>query len=756
MSNVKISELETTSAVSTSDLMETAIPSGNTYASKKMSIAQLATYLENSVVHSALDTTNKTIIDAINELKSICDNLSASHFIVANQLPTSDINMNAIYLIPKQSTVVNDVYEEYICLDDTTTPATWEKIGETQIDLSNYITFDDADIATTSKNGSMSKADRSKMNGIESGAQKNVQSDWNASSGDALILNKPTIPTVNDNTISITQNGTAVDSFTLNQNSNKTIEVKDEKVKQRILYGTTDTNYHVLLANSNSLSDETAMVWKETNLRYNPYTKTFTFNNIKIDTVTTSMLTLVYGNESRVSFQIGSGFNNVMLTPPSSSGELALRSDYVDYVSNYINPVRWSENNLLGAKNLLPHNPYNPSGYVQNGITFDVLEDGTVVADGTKTTAANNSTFNISERYENTGLFLPNGTYFLSGCPEGGGTTTYQIGAAYLNSSNTYTSYGFDNGEGVEFTVDGSRYSDDGAWVRIFITIRGGYASVSDMQFNPMLRLASISDDTYTPPAMTNRNLTLEKHSWEDNKASGVKNYFPYPFEIHPKQGEVYTQRAIQWTDGGNGIIVANGTNDNTGNSYCQLLPTSETSGGVKIRFCTLPAGKYHFSGGISADYYLNLSTGLKSAPTDRTTLGEDFGEGFDFEVTEAMAQNNMFCSFSFVKKGKSATDVQFKPMITRYEDSSVGFAEYAMTNKELTQYKTDMMTIATTETSGTASRAYAKNELMFWRRGLYRVTQAISSGGSITLNTNVVATTLSDEIRAIRDALSI
>ena len=37
-------------------------------------------------------------------------------------------------------------------------------------------------------------ADHTKLNGIAAGAEVNVQSDWNASSGDAQILNKPTIP----------------------------------------------------------------------------------------------------------------------------------------------------------------------------------------------------------------------------------------------------------------------------------------------------------------------------------------------------------------------------------------------------------------------------------------------------------------------------------------------------------------------------------------------------------------------------------
>ena len=37
-------------------------------------------------------------------------------------------------------------------------------------------------------------AEKNKLAGIAAGAEVNVQSDWNATSGDALILNKPTIP----------------------------------------------------------------------------------------------------------------------------------------------------------------------------------------------------------------------------------------------------------------------------------------------------------------------------------------------------------------------------------------------------------------------------------------------------------------------------------------------------------------------------------------------------------------------------------
>jgi hypothetical protein len=49
-----------------------------------------------------------------------------------------------------------------------------------------------ASTATTSQDGLISAADQSKLNGIATGAEVNVNADWNASSGDAQILNKPT------------------------------------------------------------------------------------------------------------------------------------------------------------------------------------------------------------------------------------------------------------------------------------------------------------------------------------------------------------------------------------------------------------------------------------------------------------------------------------------------------------------------------------------------------------------------------------
>lgn len=74
MATKSISQLDTAVTLDTGDLFETAIPdagSASGYSSKKMTLAQLADYAENSVQYPELRTTSKTIVGAINETRGV-------------------------------------------------------------------------------------------------------------------------------------------------------------------------------------------------------------------------------------------------------------------------------------------------------------------------------------------------------------------------------------------------------------------------------------------------------------------------------------------------------------------------------------------------------------------------------------------------------------------------------------------------------------------------------------------------------------
>lgn len=71
------------------------------------------------------------------------------------------------------------------------------------------------------------------------------QPDWNATSGDAVIKNKPVIPSVGNGTITITQNGASKGTFTMNQSGNTTIALTDTNTDTNTVtnIGTTSSNY---------------------------------------------------------------------------------------------------------------------------------------------------------------------------------------------------------------------------------------------------------------------------------------------------------------------------------------------------------------------------------------------------------------------------------------------------------------------------------------------------------------------------------
>lgn len=72
----------------------------------------------------------------------------AVKFKVVAQLPTTDIETDTLYLVPKENPTTHDLYNEYMYVNNE-----WELVGEKQIvvDLTNYVQF--TDYAKTSKAG---------------------------------------------------------------------------------------------------------------------------------------------------------------------------------------------------------------------------------------------------------------------------------------------------------------------------------------------------------------------------------------------------------------------------------------------------------------------------------------------------------------------------------------------------------------------------------------------------------------------------
>ncbi len=106
---------------------------------------------------------------------------------------------------------------------------------------------DSDDISEGSTNLFMTTGERSKLSGIASGAEVNVQSNWNttASGSDSYILNKPTLPTGN------IVGDTDTQTLTNKTLTNPSINFTDKAVSQNVLC-------RVYLSSNQSISDATA------------------------------------------------------------------------------------------------------------------------------------------------------------------------------------------------------------------------------------------------------------------------------------------------------------------------------------------------------------------------------------------------------------------------------------------------------------------------------------------------------------------
>ena len=130
---------------------------------------------------------------------------------------------------------------------------------------------------------------------------------------------------------------------------------------------------------------------------------------------------------------------------------------------------------MVFGKNYLQY-PYTTGTLTKNGVTFTDNGDGTITVNGT-------ATANAYYRIINDGMPLKAGTYFLSGCPDGGSTSTYFM--AIANHLSSYTKYNTEIGNGKSFV------SEDEMWYPQIRIMAG--TTVENLVFKPYIELGETS-----------------------------------------------------------------------------------------------------------------------------------------------------------------------------------------------------------------------------------------------------------------------
>lgn len=137
---------------------------------------------------------------------------------------------------------------------------------------------------------------------------------------------------------------------------------------------------------------------------------------------------------------------------------------------------------VVSGQNLIPYPYVKESGYSVNGITFTMNDDGGIVANGTST---DNVYFHARD------VLLAPGVYKASGCPSGGGASTFMMQFYRIKDDGTT------GGVLKEFYTSGITITlTEAMRVRVYCTIRTSIVA-SNLTFYPSIVLASENDGVY-------------------------------------------------------------------------------------------------------------------------------------------------------------------------------------------------------------------------------------------------------------------
>lgn len=123
------------------DISKITLPSGNTYDIKDATARQMISGgISFNIVHTAAAWASSTAPTAANIPYGVKAYYNSGADYVTGSMAASADTIGTFYLVYSNTAAGDaDIYDEYVTLEPTTGTYTWEKIGDTQIDLSSVI-----------------------------------------------------------------------------------------------------------------------------------------------------------------------------------------------------------------------------------------------------------------------------------------------------------------------------------------------------------------------------------------------------------------------------------------------------------------------------------------------------------------------------------------------------------------------------------------------------------------------------------------
>ena len=325
--------------------------------------------------------------------------------------------------------------------------------------------------------------------------------------------------------------------------------------------------------------------------------------------------------------------------------------------------VGWTGKNLLQI-------PASVVSQNINGVDFTVYRDATgevtsIKANGTASAACDLSLFNQStpgmrELLQGKSITLSGGVsdsaYLQFWNIDGSGTTK--------SSKATETTFTFSN-QSANFDLS--------------VHIQSG-ASVSDVVLHPMIRLASVADDTYEPYHESVEDYMLPQAV---QNVMGAKNLLAYPYH----DGVSASTNGVDFTVNSDGSITADGTATG-GEANFVIADQSNLS-----LFNSL-AGK------------TLILSGSKSSTKCVQMWIQNWGSvNTDEPFTMPSMSGVQYCNFVLsIKNGATVSNETFYPMLRLAEYTDPTYEPYAMTNKQLTDGRDEWTGTVTVDANSQAT----------------------------------------------------
>lgn len=368
--------------------------------------------------------------------------------------------------------------------------------------------------------------------------------------------------------------------------------------------------------------------------------------------------------------------------------------DYFDtiYATTYALAAKFTrnENNILGAKNMLPMGETMTIG----NLTFTVQKEGTGTDGRVTVTGANTSGDKVYYPiYPSDGTFVKNNYagMKLSGCTGGSSSTYYLVMLTAMSSTPSSFSETpvYDGEESVPLSL----------YIQFAICVCNN-VSMGGKKFNPMLRLSIDPSTDYAPYAMTNRELTIAQPTLfprAEEQVLGARNILDISrAEIgRAWNGDANSARARLIMPVPNNVTLSLrmlGTNNTEFMAYC-LLPTATT---IPSSSDLIPLTSFPVS--ISTGSYNYLLIGFNKTSIAQTDLNA------------------------------------LQLMLVLPSDPDPSYTQYAMTNKQIT----DALTKVNYVSSGLTSTTCTINAGGYYKIGrivIVNVRITSSTTGTVTLS---------------------